>query len=197
MPKKLKKTPLTFSEQLIQVKDVEGLRSVLGIADPWHYIIVGDGSAQTWEHFAGWASILIDSGDLIPQVFTGAMSAGTNIMCEMLAFIHPLWKLASIKRVEQAEVHIVTDCQPVQNSGNGKVERKKNREMWFMVDAFRRKGLNLHFHYIPRDTLSLNKLAHDLANAARKTHEYAMPKLLKSSLAIQEATTVADLCPND
>jgi ribonuclease HI len=150
----------------LKARTLEDILRALHIKE-WDYLIVGDGSATTWDHEMGWGSTVIArAGFLRPPPFHGSFSRGTNIMAEMMAFVHPLLWLAS-QKLGRAVVHVLTDCEIVRNCGKGVATRKANSELWFMVSAFSRKGIHVHYHWIPRDTIALNKLAHDLANKAR------------------------------
>lgn len=144
----------------------------------WDYLIVGDGSGTTWQHAFGWGSTLIAKTDLSRQLFYGSMSCGTNNMAELLAALHPLMFLSNNTNWEDKphglKVHVVTDSQYV---AQGLAKDNPiwvstldvNRELWMAIHMTRRRGLELKGHHIPRDTIDLNKLGHDLANLSRKT----------------------------
>lgn len=96
------------------------------------------------------------------------MSCGTNIIAEIMAYVHPLLYLAAQRKgFTAARVHIVTDCQYLTLAARERTYRKKNAELWAFIEACGRRGLQTHWHYIPRDTIDLNRLGHSVANAAR------------------------------
>lgn len=171
---KTKAPPSPKELALKEAKTLTAIRRILKIKQgEWDYILIGDGSATTWDRECGWACIQIESGTFQRQDYFGATNRGTNILAEMLAYAHPLWELVdrSDRRTNDAgfsRVHIVSDCEYVEKVGNGRNEPKKHKAAWAMFESFRRCGLLITFHWIPRDTISLNKLCHNLANSARK-----------------------------
>jgi ribonuclease HI len=88
----------------------------------------------------------------------------------MMGFLHPLLWLANGRELSPGEtrIHVLTDSELVAKSGNGQQARKRNGELWWMLDAFRRKGFKIRFHWIPRDTIDLNRFADLLAGKSRK-----------------------------
>lgn len=142
----------------------------------WDYLIVGDGSGTTWEKEFGWGSVLVSNHSFERQVFFGAMSNGTNNMAELLMVLHPLMHIVNNDkgvRANGTRVHIVSDSQYVVN-GLAKdnpiwvSQLQLNRELWMAIHMTRRSGLIIKGHHIPRDTIDLNRLGHDLANISRK-----------------------------
>lgn len=175
------------------------LLSHLGLDETVHpidYIIVGDGSGTTWNKEMGWASTLIDMLTFDRMVFHGGSSHGTNIVAEMMAYIHPLLYLVGQKiRVRQGgtRVHIITDCQHLVTAWNQRTIRKKNRELWAMFDMIQRRGLKLHFHWVPRATWDLNKFADSLAGRSR----IGQQKLLKRTLEKLGRSSIHEINPDD
>lgn len=138
----------------------------------WDYLLIGDGSATTWEYHAGWASLLVEAGTFDREVFYGSFNKGTNIIAEMMAYVQPLLFLAARKnRKKQADgtthVHVITDCDYVKNAGNKQARRTKHRQLWHMLDTFPRAGIEVHYHWVPRDTIDANRYSHELANLIR------------------------------
>lgn len=150
------------------------IRRVLKIKPgEWDYLLIGDGSATTWDRECGWACVQIENGTGKRQDYFGATNRGTNILGEMMAYAHPLLELVDNddRRTNDAgfsRVHIVSDCEYVEKVGNGRNVPKKHKAAWGMFETVRRCGLILTFHWIPRDTIGLNKFSHNLANSARK-----------------------------
>ena len=168
---------MTSKTNLKQIDSLQDLLKHFGIQPgDWHALIVGDGSATTWEKAAGWSSVLIQKHTTDRRPFYGGMSCGTNNVAELMAVLHPLMYLANNQKdlpVGGYHVHVVTDSEYVANglthdnpvwiSG-----LNKNRELWLAIHAIRRKGIIVHPHHINRDTIELNKVAHDLANESRR-----------------------------
>lgn len=172
---------------------VETLKDLLNLLQirKWDYLIVGDGSATTWERELGWGSTLISHiDDTNPVGFHGGFSCGTNIVAEMMAYVHPLmWLSAKNKKLVEMVVHIVTDCEYLVKTAKRNYARKSNQELWHMLDAFKQRGIFLRWHWIPRDTIELNIFAHDLANKAR----VVMKKLDTELLVESQFTSLSDL----
>ena len=158
----------------------------------WHSLLVGDGSATTWEHSAGWSSVLIQKHVPGRKPFYGGMSCGTNNVAGLMAVLHPLMYIANNQKelpVGGHHVHVITDSSYVANglehdnpvwiSGLG-----KNRELWMALYALRRKGIIPHPHHIIRDTIELNRVSHDLANESRVAMNLIIPdqdRIMKSN----------------
>lgn len=134
------------------------------------FLVVSDGSGTTWELPCGWAATLVDTRTFERRVFHGGASHGSNIFAELFGITHPLLWLLSQQRpvkVGGTHVHILTDCETLATTWNHKTTRKKNRELWGLLDAIQRRGLMLHFHWRNRSTTALNILADRLASANR------------------------------
>jgi ribonuclease HI len=138
--------------------------------DSWDYFIVSDGSGTILDKPCGWASILVQRKPVYTRkVFYGAMNTGTNIMAEMMGFTQALlWLSRQNGRPEFAKVHILTDCETVRNCASGRATRKKNAEMWHFVGALQRRLGSVEFHWMPRESTNLNRLADRVAGLARK-----------------------------
>jgi ribonuclease HI len=151
---------------LAQNPTLEGLLAQLNISR-WDFLIVGDGSATTWKYPGGWASVLIaNSGER--KTFYGGTSCLTNIVAELMAYVHPLMFLsANLSEDLVRHIHVVTDCEHLPYAAEHPQSRKKNREIWAMVDAFKYRGLSIRWHWIPRDTIDLNQFCHNMANQSR------------------------------
>lgn len=141
-------------------------------ADGWDYLIVGDGSGTTLEHGCGSASVMIERATMKRTECGCTLTHGTNIMAELFAYVVPLLLLThnQLKRSPHgARVHVVTDCQHLQMAWQHKHSRKKNRELWRLVESFQRRGVVLTFHWIPRDTWDLNRYCDTAAGLRRKS----------------------------
>jgi len=145
----------------------------------------------------GYASTLVDKATYRNQAdwkrFWGFGNLGTNIVAETMAYVLPLMYLISEqKKLNARKLHIFTDCEHLLWSANNRMKRKRNRQLWAMVDSFRASGLEITWHWIPRDTIELNKFGHNLANAAR----IAGKDLDKQVLADMNAQSVKELQPH-
>lgn len=152
--------------------------------DEWEAIIVTDGSGTTWTNEFGWAAILVSNDSLIRVPFYGGGSHGSNNVAELMAVLHPLLFLTANDAAKSAlptgfRVHIFSDSEYVVAGINaGRLyPTKRNTEIWSAIHAVRRQGFFLIAHHIPRDTLGLNKIAHELANIGRKAMQPALGQL--------------------
>jgi ribonuclease HI len=160
-----------MAHHLSQVQDLDALTRLLRIPNDWDFLIIGDGSATTWQHEAGCASVLVERGrGPYPRcrMFAAAFSCGTNIVAEMMAAVHPLLWLGSQAWKGFRRVHVLTDCEMVAKCGNKTMTMNANRELWFLLHAFEHRGMIVRYHWIPRDILQANQLAHAMANRARR-----------------------------
>ena len=154
-----------MAERASQVNTVEDLLELFNI-NTWHHLLIGDGSGTRWGYEAGWSSVLIDR-DYEEKWFYGGMSEGTNIIAEIMAYVQPLMWLVANKKVALTYTHIITDCEHLVWAAANPHSRKRNKELWHMIDSFRRHGMLIKWHWIPRDTIPWNQSAHDWANAGR------------------------------
>lgn len=167
------------------VTNLASLQEFLGIQpDQWDAIIVGDGSGTSWEKEMGFASVLVRNNTFERQVFYGGHNVGTNNVAEIMAIFWPLFYLANTGdgiTDRGYRVHVVTDSDYVVNGLKSRdpIHDKKlraNRELWLAIHAVQRRGIRIFPHHIHRDTIALNKLGHDIANAARKSQIKIMEK---------------------
>lgn len=161
----------SHNEELISqataAKTLAELLALYQIDDKWDYVIVGDGSATTWQHEMGWGSCLIERTTGERFDFGGGGNCGTNILAEMLAYVHALFWLVGNRPVQLSRVHIITDCEHLVKASRGAHSKETHWELWQLFAAFKHRGLRLYWHWVPRDTIDLNKFGHELANACR------------------------------
>lgn len=151
----------------------------LEISDPWDAIIVGDGSGMGWDMEAGWAAVLIDHYSGARKLMSGSFNVGTVMIGEMMPYVHALlWYFSKggpgKRRAAEAqasnrvlEIHIVTDSLSVKSAGENPAGRSAHLALWAAMDAFKRYGCRLHYHYIPRDTVNLHVLVDAVSRASR------------------------------
>lgn len=143
-------------------------------ADAWDYLLIGDGSGTQWKLPCGWASMMVENRTFARRAYHGSYSRGTNIIAEMMAYVHPLLELSTVKERQigldgSCRVHIITDCEYVKNGGNKEIILKKHRALWSVFDTLERQGFKIQFHWVERDLISANIFSHHLANKARTT----------------------------
>jgi ribonuclease HI len=145
--------------------------------DKWDILLIGDGSGSNYNYACGWGCISVLRDTFEREVWYGGMSKGTVNLAEMMAYIQPLnafvarederRKNGGKRRVLQ--VHIITDSEYVREQGsNGDLLPRRNGAMWRIFDDYTRQGFQLHWHWIPRDTVELNAFADLLSKEARK-----------------------------
>lgn len=141
----------------------------------WDYLLFGDGSGTTWNKACGWSGVLINRVSKERQVFYGAMSHGTNIAAELLAYVQPLLWLEAQElpaKPKGYRIHVLTDCQPLVSMWESK-QTNGYRAIWNIFQQMERRGLVFQFHWIRRDTYQLNQLTDDLSRRARITLQEA------------------------
>lgn len=111
------------------------------------------------------------------RVFHGAMNDGTVSIAEMMAYVAPLcWYADKVNASEHRRarhIHIITDSQYIQSKGEEGKVREKHVIFWTAFAMFNRLGLQLHWHWLPRESADLNRYADVLSKAARINHEQA------------------------
>lgn len=147
----------------------------LGIQQ-WDLLLFGDGSGCRAENPCGWATVSVDRHWQC-RFWYGMMNCGSNNLAELLAYLQPLsWFVEQEKarrKQRQAKarfyrVHIVTDSEYCQKQGEtGVTDSRSHPVLWQMVEHFRREGLLLHWHAIPRATYTLNILTDQISREAR------------------------------
>ena len=157
---------------MIQADSFEEVLAAVGVAPTdWDFAIVSDGSGTTWEKPCGWASVLLDKRTFARTAFSGSFSCGTNSLAEMFGVLHPLLYLVEAVRpnatTRPVRVHALTDAENIANQINGKSNGNHYFELWQAISALRQRNYEITAHWIPRDTIDLNKLAHDVANDSR------------------------------
>lgn len=180
---------ITTPKQLRQMTN-EVLRACKTPKDGWDILLVGDGSGTTSTSRGGWGCVGIEhSRPLKVETFFGGTSYGSNIRCELLAYVFPLIYYAELANAG-TRVHVVTDCKYVTQRGEQRTRYKKmqHKPLWTAVDSCRRAGLVIDWHWVPRDTYGLNKLAHKLANKSRKAMEQVQPPTEKKTVQRRRVT---------
>lgn len=176
-------------------QSLEALLKHLSIpADGWDYVIVGDGSGTTLEHGCGSASVLIERTTMKRTEFGATLSHGTNIMAELFAYVVPLLYLSHNKMPRSSQgvrVHVITDCQHLPMAWEHRHSRKKNCELWKLLESFKRRGVILSFHWIPRDTWDLNRYCDTAAGLRRKSQE----KISTDALSVRGRKSIYDFNP--
>ena len=143
----------------------------MNIPDAWDVILVGDGAGSGWGAVGGgWACVMIEKGSLGRKVFHGAMNDCTVNLAEPMAYLAPLsWYVSKIdKDTRMRQVHILTDSSYVANRGNGETpDSRVHAVLWAAYGLLARQGLQLHWHWIPRESVELNRLVDTISREAR------------------------------
>lgn len=140
-------------------------------------LLIGDGSGCNWKHEIGWGCVSIDGATLARKAWYGSMSAGTVNLAEMMAYLQPIcWYVdREIKRRKQANyktvvrhIHIITDSQYVKTKGSSSdMLSGKSGPLWQVFKQFEAQGMMLHWHWVRRETVELNKYADHLSKHVR------------------------------
>ncbi len=146
-----------------------------GLGDQdWDYVLIGDGSGFARNKESAYATFLIERETGRVEPCYGAFSHASINAAELLAYLVPLsWLNGYYRERKQAQgslwrVHIFTDSEFTANVGNDRISSGPLAEYWAMVNIIRRRGLTLHWHWIPRDTYAWSQMADFLAGQVRK-----------------------------
>lgn len=162
-------------KDLMNSKTLESILKKLKIYT-WDIILIGDGSGMKWNDEAGWASVSIERSTGERLLWTGAMNRGSVNFAEIMAYLQPLsWFLAREQakrdkgiKIKIFNIHILTDSNYCQIKGNSNQRVGiKNAALWSTFDIFKRNGLLLFWHWIPRATYNLNILCDKISREAR------------------------------
>lgn len=152
----------------------------------WNWALIGDGSGTTADKPYGSACVLISHFQEIPPTYWfNCGSAGTNNWAEASAYLPALNFLAMRDRPKGVllRVVIVTDSEYTAQGGSQIAYAKANFMLFAAYEALRRIGIAIQWIHQDRETLGYNKLAHDMANLARKT--------IQNGTCLDEATSLA------
>jgi len=170
------------------IKTLTDLRAYFKITS-WDAILVTDGSATTFDNPGGGAGVLFKRTEVQPQLCASAVSHVTNNAAELMAVFWPLFVLAERglgAKNSGYVVHVISDSTYVVEgitnlmSSEGTswaMEYGSNRSLWLAMLGLKRKGIVMHAHYVPRDTIQPNKICHNVANHVRKQMKTAMAEL--------------------
>lgn len=178
--------PNSFRAKAAQTETLEDLLRLLKISpNGWDYLVVSDGSGVGWDMGCGWASTLVSREPQQRLPFNGGMHPGTVSLGEIMGFMQPLMYLASKSSdgPQFQRIHVVSDSQYVVQIGNALRTPKSHAPLWRQLASFRALGMQLQFHWIPRDSVPLNKIADLVAGVSRKAVSGvdAVPLLAKLS----------------
>jgi len=131
-------------------------------------MIVGDGSATTWNLPAGFGSVLYDRTMGTRRKFFGGFSCGTNNVAEIMAVLHPLLFLDATVHTKHRTptVYVLSDSEYVVRAGNGQTDRKSHQSLWSAVDDIGKRFVLL-FRYSPRMILPANVYGDTVGNLVR------------------------------
>ena len=143
----------------------------------YDFLLVGDGSGSQWGFECGWGCVSIDGSTFERRAWHGAMNTGTVNFAEMMAYLQPLCWYVNREMLNRKQpdypvivrhIHILTDSQYVKNKGSHKnMTSGPNSALWQIFKQFGSYGMKIHWHWIRRDTVDLNKYADLLSKAAR------------------------------
>jgi len=118
----------------------------------WDVLLIGDGSGTTWDTPSGWCVILLDLITGRKELITGAKNRGSINRAELQPYLEALalhyYSINKGKLSRVFDVHIISDSEVTVKCGRGQYQRKANTDLWCMVDFWRTKGYNLHWHYV-------------------------------------------------
>lgn len=168
--------------------------------EKWDAIIIGDGSGSGWGQGAGWASVVVMRNGRRSPLLSGAFSAGTVNIAELMAGLQGLMWLDEEGQARELrrsrgdflDVHIVSDSELTVNQGNLKAAcRGVTRVLWKSIREYEREGYRLHYHWYPRDQIQLNVLCDHASRQARLSVE----AITVGSLLESDRITVYDFNP--
>lgn len=164
------------------IQSTDQLLQSLGVPPgEWDVLLVGDGSGTSWNLSCGWACVLVDRTTGLRKDLHGGMNAGTSYLAELVPYVQALswymdgpgravlWDRVRAKPTNKIRVHIVSDCEILSSQGGGKAGRSKGRLYWSLLDALEAEGLKLHWHWMKRSQLGLNRLCDYMAGLCRKS----------------------------
>jgi ribonuclease HI len=164
----------------------------------WDVLIIGDGSGTTWNASCGWSAVLIDRVLKLRKDLHGGMNAGTSYLAEIIPYVQALtWYADGPGRARRhdlkaadpracVQVHIVTDSEILTRQGELRANRRKGRPYWAMLEAIVQEGYALHWHWLARSTLGLNRLCDYLAGLCRKSMDAMVAATLPAGTSVYD-----------
>ncbi len=163
----------------------------------WDWLYVGDGSGSNWydrhkktkagaalkKVGGGWACLSLERKTMEWSVSTGACDDATVNFAEAMAYVAPLCRLVSDLHRQRHQfdfkfptVHVVTDSQYLAGASEHRKDPSANVVLWDAIAAVKRQGVTLVWHYMPRESSWLNRLADWLSKQARTRYLAASTK---------------------
>jgi hypothetical protein len=145
------------------------LLSRLGIKR-WDWLLVGDGSGCEPDQAAGWCCLLVaHTGER--QLLHGALNAGIGAYAEFLPYLCGLEWLTTVVHPRSSQkgrrVHLVTDNAQCCTFGQCDITARGCPPLRYAFEGFRKFGLKLEWHRVPRETVGLHLYADRMSRADR------------------------------
>lgn len=148
----------------------------------------------------GWACVVVMKSGKRSPLLSGAFSAGTVNIAELMAGLQGMMWLDEEGQAKQLrrergdfiDVHVVTDSELTVNQGNLKAAcRGVTRVLWKSIREYEREGYRMHYHWYPRDKIQINTLCDHASRQAR----LAVEGITVGSLLGSDKWTVYDFNP--
>lgn len=173
MPKqKLNKQTITTLQEVLKYFNLTD--------SDWDILLVGDGSAGSIQHGAGWASVFIDKLSGFRKLFYGGDNSNLLGFSEFWPYIQALtWFISEngpyktrkrlLGKNKILKVCILSDSLYTVQVGNGLIRPRKYVEYWRLFKSFTSYGMDLNFYFVPRNVIELHALADTISKRARKS----------------------------
>jgi ribonuclease HI len=132
-------------------------------------VIVADGSGTVAKSACGWAATLYWPDTKAFHRITGGSSVGTNNLAELQPFLHALWYAKHIDcKGHTIRVLCISDSEVTVKCGSGEFARTANGALWAQVEWYESQGIQLYWHWVPRNSNEYNKWADEKAGEVRR-----------------------------
>jgi ribonuclease HI len=150
----------------------------LGIGSQWDLLLVGDGSGNSWNAPAGWATAFVDHLTRERKLYRGCCNEASINFAEAIPYQQALTKFhaqqgkARLRSLGVLRVHIITDSDVVATWGNQTANPTlplpEQVLVWAGFRELCRLGYHLVWHWVKRNNCELNLLADLVASLMRE-----------------------------
>ena len=164
--------------------------------------LVFDGKIRPVEDYGGLGVCSINLSQSCPgrqpnESVRGSLQIALSISLINTVLGKPVsWLSRQKHRGQLVRVHILTDCEVVKTTAKHKNSRKATKDLWFLIEAVSRGGLELTFHWMERDSTQLNQFADAVAGLTRKQLLCDMKQQGLEKLC-DDITSIYDLNPGE
>lgn len=161
---------------------MEEFAAEMGVDEDVDLLLVGDGSGGTHRSPAGWGCMAYDRDLETVTIHAGALTAATVNFAELVPYVHALWhhhQSHADREVVHRRVAIVSDSQVTVRCGNREYRRKANGCLWASIEWFERRGYELEWIHVRRNSNEWSEFADWIADRGQRAAKKLAAAILR------------------